>query len=49
MTKQDILDQLDIIFERIDSIGFIGTNEHELHLKDEIADYVLTILKKNSD
>lgn len=38
--RDQIMDDLENIQLRVDKMGFKGQNEYDLHLREEIADYV---------
>jgi len=43
--KQDILEDLEQIQENVSNIGFKGSNEYDLHLREYISDYIIKLLK----
>ena len=45
--REEIMDKLEQIQLKIDSIGFNGTNEYDLFLREEICDYIIELLNKN--
>lgn len=40
MDRHEIMDALERIQDKVDSIGFMGINEYDLTLREEIADYI---------
>ena len=43
--RQQIMDDLEDIQLRVDSIGFKGQNEYDLTLREEVADYIVGKLR----
>jgi hypothetical protein len=41
-TKSKIMDDIEAIQDKVNAMGFKGQNEYDLHLRYEIADYILT-------
>lgn len=44
-TRQKIIDKLEALQLEVDAMGFKGTNEYDLHLREEIANWLLLELK----
>lgn len=42
MEKEKVKNDIQVIQDRVDSYGFKGQNEYDLHLREEIADYILS-------
>lgn len=40
MNRSELLSEIEALQERIDKMGFKGQNEHDLHLREEIADWI---------
>lgn len=41
MEKWQIIDEIEEIQEQVDEMGFVGSNEKELWIRDLIADYIV--------
>ena len=48
MDRNKMLDDLEEIFLKVSKEGFKGSNELELHLREEIADYVIESIPNSS-
>lgn len=46
MERYDIMEHIETLQRKVDAMGFKGQNEYDLHLREEIADWVLS-LKNN--
>ena len=40
MNRDKIMTEIEAIQDKVDSMGFKGNNEHDLHLREAIADYI---------
>ena len=49
MDREKITDAIEVIQDKINDIGFKGQNEYDLHLREEIADYIESLLCGPSD
>lgn len=41
MDREDIKDHLELLEEKVGDMGFKGSNEYELFLREEIADFII--------
>lgn len=41
--REDIMDDLEELQHKTDAMGFVGSNEHDLWLREAIADYVVKL------
>lgn len=41
MNRSELLIELEALQDKVDKMGFKGQNEHDLHLREEIADWIL--------
>jgi predicted SprT family Zn-dependent metalloprotease len=46
MTRQDILDKLEEIHDKC-AKQFLGSNEADLHFKEDVADWILSLTKES--
>jgi len=44
--KESVMNDIEALQEKVDKMGFKGQNEYDLHLRQEIADYILTTKNK---
>ena len=47
MDREEIMEDLEQLQEKVDKMGFMGSNEHDLFLREEIADYIEKLLNNN--
>ena len=43
MDREKIMDDLEDLQHKTDAMGFVGSNEHDLWLREAIADYVVKL------
>jgi len=49
-TKEEILEDIRQIQEKVDAMGFKGSNEYDLFLREEISDYIIKLFgEKQND
>lgn len=48
MKRDKILQDIEGIQNYVDGMGFLGQNEYDLHLREEMADYIISLLCDNS-
>ncbi len=41
--RLQVMDDLEELQEKVEDMGFAGSNEFELHFREEIADYIMKL------
>jgi hypothetical protein len=48
MNRDEIVDAIENIQDSVDKMKFLGNNEHNLHLREELADYIHKLITPNA-
>jgi predicted transport protein len=46
LDRLDVMDHLELLQEKVEDMGYMGTGEFELELREQTADYIMSIVER---